>query len=310
MDLLERYLAAVQQELPKEKQQDVTRELKANILDQLDAMQEQAPSLTDEERIHSVLKQLGPPKQMAHQFAPPTPLIPIGLMPLFSYTLAMVFGILFLIQVIQSSLLWLGNENLGLLLMLKHMAGGFIRDATFAFSVITFGFWVIGKEQGSACKSAASWDPAKLPQLAKPWQQIELSDIFIDLATYLFLLLIWYPVFGQSLASAELSIHSRFLLQAFSPLLLLGIALCAWQLKQRYWTTALLKCNLALNALLVTAIVILAWASPFYSSVPAQLPWLTTEQLERSITITLLIIALIPGWEVIRDWRRLQQFDN
>ncbi|MCC5825901.1 hypothetical protein [Alkalimonas sp.] len=308
MDLLERYLAAVQQELPKEKQQDVTRELKANILDQLDAVQEQQPSLTDEERIHSVLKQLGPPKQMAHQFAPPSPLIPVGLMPLFSYTLAMVFGILFLIQVIQSSLLWLGNENVGLLLMLKHMAGGFIRDATFAFSVITLGFWAIGKEQGSACTTATSWDPAKLPQLAKPWQRIELSDIFTDLATYLFLLLlIWYPVFGQNLAAVELTLNSRFLLQAFSPLLLLGITLSAWQLKQRYWTEALLKCNLALNALLVTAIVILAWTSPFFSGVPEQLLWLTTEQLERSISITLLIIALFPGWEVIRDWRRLQR---
>lgn len=308
MDLLERYLAAVQQELPKEKQQDVTRELKANILDQLDALQAQAPGQSAEQHLVQVLQELGPPKQMADRFHPPQPLIRAELIPLFLFTLFMVLGIIFLINVVQSTLLWLGHEQMGLFLLLKHMASGFIGDATLAFTGITLGFWSMSKEQKTRCSAQQNWDPLQLPQLNQSWQRISLSDVFHDLATYLFLLLlIWYPIWGEASLSVELSINSRFLLQTFSPLLLLGIALSAWQLKQRYWTTVLLKFNLALNTLLVTALFILAWTSPFFSGVPEQLPWLTTEQLERSITITLLIIALFPGWEVIRDWRRLGQ---
>ncbi|MCH8539105.1 MAG: hypothetical protein LAT66_15195 [Alkalimonas sp.] len=306
MDLLERYLAAVQQELPKEKQQDVIRELKANILDQLDAQQAQAPAQSDEEHLLQVLRELGPPKQIAYQFHPPQPLIRAELMPLFRFTLFMVLGIIFLINLVQSTLLWLGHDQMGLLLLLKHMAGGFIRDAVFAFTAITLGFWAIGQEQKTHCAAQKKWNPLQLPQLNQSWQRIEMGDIFTDLASYLFLLmLIWYPVWGEAAMSVELSMSSRFLLQAFSPLLLLGIAVSLWQLKQRYWTAALLKCNLLLNVLLVSAILMLAWVSPFFIGVPEQLPWMTAEQLERSITISLLIIALFPGWEIIRDWRRL-----
>ena len=306
MDLLERYLAAVQQELPADKQQDVTRELKANILDQLDALREQTPEHSDEEHLLQVLQELGPPKQMAYQFHPPQPLIRTELMPLFRFTLFLVLGIIFLINVVQSTLLWLGHEQMGLLLLLKHMASGFIGDATLAFTGITLGFWAMSKEQKTRCSPQKRWDPLQLPHLNHNWQRISLSDVFHDLATYLFLLLlIWYPIWGEAALSVELSISSRFLLQAFSPLLLLGIALSLWQLKQRYWTAALLKCNLLLNVLLVGAILMLAWISPFFIGVPEQLPWLTAEQLERSISISLLIIALFPGWEIIRDWRRL-----
>ena len=309
MDLLERYLAAVQQELPKEKQQDVTRELQANILDQLDALREQTPEQTDEQHLHNVLLELGPPKKMAHQFHPPQPLIHTEQIPLYSYTLFMVFGVIFVIQVIQSSMLWLGSDQVGLLLMLKHLAGGFIRDATFAFSAITLGFWLIGKDQNAHCKQVKSWDPSKLPQLSRQkWQRIELSDIFTDLATYLFLLiLIWYPAWGEVQSSFSLTEQSRFILQVFSPVLLLGIANNLWQLSQRNWTPALLKANLLLNAFMVIAILLLALTGPLLTDVPERLHWLDADRLHRSITISLLILALFPGWEVIRDWRRLLQ---
>ncbi|MDP4534785.1 hypothetical protein Q3O60_01080 [Alkalimonas collagenimarina] len=308
MDLLERYLAAVQQELPADKQQDVTRELKANILDQLDALREQTPEQSDEEHVLHVLHELGPPKQMAYQFHPPQPLIRAELIPLFRFTLFMVLGIIFLINVVESTLLWLGHDQMGLLLLLKHMGSGFIGDATLAFTGITLGFWSMSKEQKNRCQQLPNWDPSKLPQLSQKWQRIELSDIFTDLATYLFLLiLIWYPAWGEVQSSLSLTEQSRFILQVFSPVLLLGIANNLWQLSQRNWTPALLKANLLLNAFMVIAILLLAFTGPLITDVPERLYWLDADQLHRSITISLLILALFPGWEVIRDGRRLLQ---
>ena len=309
MDLLERYLAAVQQELPADKQQDVTRELKANILDQVDALREQTPEHADEQHLHNVLLELGPPKKMAHQFHPPQPLIRAELIPLFRFTLFMVLGIIFLINVVQSTLLWLGHDQMGLLSLLKHMGSGFIGDATLAFTGITIGFWSMSQDQKNRCQQVTNWDPSKLPQLSRhKWQRIELSDIFTDLATYLFLLiLIWYPAWGEVQSSLSLTEQSRFILQVFSPVLLLGIANNLWQLSQRNWTPALLKANLLLNAFMVIAILLLALTGQLLTDVPERLHWLDADQLHRSITISLLFLALFPGWEVIRDWRRLLQ---
>lgn len=37
-------------------------------------------------------------------------------------------------------------------LLERYLAGGFIRDATFAFSAITLVFWLIGKDKNAHCK--------------------------------------------------------------------------------------------------------------------------------------------------------------
>lgn len=73
MELVDRYIAAVQRELPEDKRQEIGRELKANICDQLDALAEHA-ELT-ESQIADVLQQMGHPAQVAQQFVPPTPIV-------------------------------------------------------------------------------------------------------------------------------------------------------------------------------------------------------------------------------------------
>lgn len=308
MNLLERYLATVEQELPAEKRQDVTRELRANILDQVDAQRELAPEQSEEERLYLVLVDLGPPRAMARRFHPVSPLIRDDHLPIYRHTLFLVFGVLFLIQMVFSSVHWLASEQMSLLLMLKGVAGGFIQDASFAFTVITIAFWLMGKQQGESCQRAGRWDPKRLPPLAQSWQRIGLDDIFSDLATYLFLLiLIWYPVVAELPTAELLNDSSRLVLQAFSPLLVLGIILSVWQLRLRIWTKTLLQSNMVLNGLLVLAILILALSGPMMTDTPARIDWASLEQLNLSITITLLIIALFPGWEVVRDGFRLRK---
>lgn len=82
MDLVKRYIAAVQRELPDTKRDEIGRELKANIMDQLDALAEKQGALTDAD-IAEVLKRMGRPRTVAQQFAPPQPLISLEYMPLY-----------------------------------------------------------------------------------------------------------------------------------------------------------------------------------------------------------------------------------
>jgi hypothetical protein len=64
MELVQRYVAAVQRELPEPKREEIGRELQANIMDQLDALAEQNGALTQDD-IASVLKQMGHPRTVA-----------------------------------------------------------------------------------------------------------------------------------------------------------------------------------------------------------------------------------------------------
>jgi len=67
MNLVERYIADVQRELPEEKREEIGRELNANIIDQLDALREQQGSL-DKEQTVAVLNKMGHPRAVAKQF--------------------------------------------------------------------------------------------------------------------------------------------------------------------------------------------------------------------------------------------------
>ena len=114
MELVKRYIAAVQRELPQAKRDEIGRELNANIMDQLDMLSEQQGELTDTD-IAAVLKQMGHPRTVAQQFVPPQPLISPGYMALYKNTLFMVLGVLFLLQVVDSTSAWLGSSQMSFL---------------------------------------------------------------------------------------------------------------------------------------------------------------------------------------------------
>lgn len=314
MDLVKRYIAAVQRELPEAKRDEIGRELNANIMDQLDALTEQLGELTDAD-VAAVLKQTGRPRLVAQQFVPPQPLIRLSYMPLYQYTLFMVLGILFLLQVVGTTVTWISSDDMGLIRYLLNLANGFLDDAIFGFASITFGFWVMSRhapDQSRSCET--EWQPEQLPKAGPGWMHISLQDIFTELATYLFLLVvIWYPVW-MSADQAEnvrfvISDRAHLWLKWASPLALLGIALGLWQLQQRLWSRAMLLCNMALNSALVVVILALAASGPLLQlDIERWQGAFELAQLERSALITLVIIAMYPLWEVGRDLRRLRQF--
>ena len=315
MDLVKRYIAAVQRELPDAKRDEIGRELSANIMDQLDALTEQQGEISEADAA-ALLKNMGHPRTVAQQFVPPQPLISLGYMPLYKHTLFMVLGILFLLQIVDSTAAWLGTSQMSFLLYMKSVASGFLQDALLGFASITLAFWLMSRSeprQQSQCEQ--NWTPQQLPQVGSSWQHISLQDIFTDLATYLFLLIvIWYPLW----MSAEQLADSRFLLtdgahqllKWASPLVLLGIANSLWQLRQRFWTRSMLLANILLNAGFVLVILLLAHSSPLVN-VDLKI-WrgvLDLHQLERAAVVSLVITAMFPLWEVLRDILRLKKLN-
>lgn len=306
MELVKRYIAAVQRELPEAKRDEIGRELNANIMDQLDMLSEQQGELTDTD-IAAVLKQMGHPRTVAQQFVPPQPLISLHYMPVYRYTLYMVLGVLFVLQVMGNTINWV-NHDIGLLLYLKGVADGFIKDGCFAFTAITITFALISADPAKAVTSQSdNWQPQQLPVAGHSWQHISLQDIFTDLATYAFLLVvIWYPAAPSTEPRIWLTVQADMLLQWCSPLLVGGIIFSLWQLKQRWWNNAMLKLNVALNLAFVIILVYLATGGP---AMQLDLQYwqevFTQQQLQQAVTVVMLIVALFPLHEVIRDIRRL-----
>ena len=313
MELVKRYIAAVQRELPQAKQQEIGRELKANIMDQIDALTEQKGQLNEDD-ISTLLVNMGHPRQVAWQFVPPQPLIPTSSMHLYKNTLFMVLGILFLLQTVETTTAWLSSFDMGLIGFLHGLASGFIESACFGFTAITLAFVFTGStrldEQAIRCNN---WQPKDLPKAEPGWQYIDMSDIFTDLATYLFLLLvIWYPLWfiaeSQAASSSLLSDNARLILQWASPVIVLGLVNSLWQLRVRIWSKALLIANILLNLTAMLIVLYLANSSPLLGVTPEQWQGVFSHaQVEHSAMVSLFIIALFPAWEVLRDSLRLRK---
>jgi hypothetical protein len=313
MDLVKRYVAAVQRELPENKREEIGRELNANIMDQLDALTEQQGRLTDAD-IAAVLKQMGHPRTVARQFVPLQPLISANYMPLYKNTLFMVLGILFLLQVVDSTSAWLTSANMGLLGYLFNLARGFLQDVLLGFTSITLAYALISHQQSATQRKCnEGWQPENLPAASAGWQHVSLHDVFTDLATYVFLLIvIWYPLWLSDKQLADnhflLTEQTRQFLQWASPLALLGIANSLWQLRMRLWSQPMLVANVIINTGFAATMLLLASSGPLLKPEPQF--WhgvFELHQVERAVSTSLLIMAMIPTWEVLRDLWRLKR---
>lgn len=313
MELVERYVAAVQRELPEAKRQEIGRELNANIMDQLDALKEQQGRLSDDD-VAAALKQMGRPRAVAYQFVPPKALVAAEDMPLLKHTLYMVLGVLFVLQVIGATTHWLGSSDGNLIRFMLQLTAGFMADACFAFTAIVLSFAAVngtGHKLGNC--PGKDWSPKNLPKADLGWQHISLADIFSDLATCLFLLVvIWYPLWMSPAEFAARSVTftdtALMMLQWFSPVIVLSVLLSLWQLQQRIWTRTLLLSSIAINAAFAVFLVALAVHGPLLQAGPAELShFFTVVQLDKGFSYGLIVTACFPSYEVLRDLFRLKK---
>ncbi|MDX1677933.1 hypothetical protein [Arsukibacterium sp.] len=318
MELVKRYIAAVQRELPEQKRQEIGRELQANIMDQFDALAEQQGSELTEQQVANMLKTMGHPQHVARQFCPVQPLIPARLMPLYKHTMLMVLGVLLVLQVVFMTKAWLMGGDFGLIRFVIGLASGFIEDAVFGFTAITLGFALMPENtQPLQCKTTHQWQPEDLPPVGASWQHISLSNIFSDLATYAFLLLIvWLPLWQQWFAGDN-SVNSVFteqslqMLMWFSPVIVVGVLSSLWQLQRRLWTKPLLQLNIVVNGAIVCLLLLLTAAGPLLQlDTQRWIHYFSPQKLQDSIRLGLVIIALFPGYEVIRDMLRLRKLNK
>lgn len=306
MDMVERYIAAVQRELPEHKRDDIGRELRANLLDQLEALEAKQGELQPAD-ISNLLQAMGHPRDVAITYYPPKPLVSASYMRLYFNTLFMVLGVLFVIAVVKITGVWLKGSLSGIIPWFFAVLRAFLESAYFAFTAITIGFAVISRSQSANEPKQCQWRPDKLPAAGNNWQYIKLSSVFSELATLLFLVMVvWYPLW-QGQQTAVFTPEALTILIGFTPIVIIAVAHCLWQLRVRLWSRWMLWVNVALN---VAFFGVALWLTQYdliqLDVIPDQNKW-AQALVQHSSTYILIGIAAVAGYEIVRDAWRLRR---
>lgn len=314
MELVQRYVSAVQRYLPEHQQAEIGRELSADIADKIAHQSDAAGRALSESEIAGVLQQWGHPRLVASQYVPPVPLVSTELMPLYWQVLKLVLALLFVWHVLGASMAMLQAEHLRLVQFLLQLTVGFFDKAASAFMVITLLFYAqqfAGPLSGWSQQS--SWKVTELPPLERPWQQIKLSDNMTDLATTGFLLLLcWHPLWmsADTLAAVRLVLSEPVLQQRplITLLLVLSMVFSVWCWLRPYWQQSTLLCNLALN---LGFLLLLGWLASLESMVTGTaqpLPaLLELSDINRVLRHSAWLISLYLLYGIGRDLYRLLQ---
>lgn len=312
MNTLDVYIHAIAAELPDDKQTEICREIRATLLDHLDALREQhGRELTDEE-VAALLQHWGHPVQVAQRYHAEPALIASEDMPLFRTSLTYGAALLAALAVLKSVSGLVSAQSINPMQLLLQLGFAFI-DMFSTFLLVVIGvFYLLGRSGELQKWRQRPWTLADLPQL--PQARLALSDTVSDLVSGLFLVLIlWTGWWMSAERAAELPLqlnpdaaYLRYLLTALG---LWTVLSASYRLTRRHWTLAMLRWLLAeLTAYLLVVIWIgtqwpvLQW-SALHPDAWLQLP---LHGIERG---TVVVTALVVAWQLwshLRLYRQLQ----
>jgi len=288
MELIERYVTAVEQYLPHRSAADVGTELRSLLTDSLEQRAAAAGRPPDEELAVEMLREFGEPREAAARYGEPRYLIGPRLYPVFMSVAGAIIVIRAIFAVCGKAVDAIVNGH-GLNL---EIAGRLVYDYCHG-TVVALGLTVIGfaiAERAGANESAAEdakdeWDPLTLPPLpaASPGKRLSLHEVEQTVwgDVILLVLLNFFPrwlgiPFGWHrhymwLPLADLGIQLPVLLwnACWGGLLVFNLAL----LRERRWTLTLRRVEIGLGILGACALAVVLWRS---GPSPIDMAWFTS----------------------------------
>jgi hypothetical protein len=166
MDLLERYLQAVGKYLPEETRNDTIAELRANLLERMDARAEELGRPLESGDVATILREHGKPEAVALRYLPQQSLIGPTIFPFYLFTLRKMLPLIVLAYAVaQAAALFLSGAD-------GHLAGRIVvavfklvpvllisaACVTLAFVLVEFAL-----SRGQLQDTLTKWDPMELP---------------------------------------------------------------------------------------------------------------------------------------------------
>lgn len=252
MKLIDRYMSAVSFNLPESRRDEITRELRANILDRLENLAEQEGREVTEEDVSAVLKELGHPQRVANSFLPPQQLVTAELFPLYKQVLSYGVIFMFVLELIKFGVLFISSGYLGFVALLF----GFVMKALLMFASVTGVFYILSNPPGGKpfFTPYQCWVPEQLPPVAHNWQRISPCEQGLEFSsTLFFFLLLHYPLLMSDEVMETLTVSFAPPAIHWIPWLaaVVGFSLLfnVWNLRFLFWTRSKLMISATLNLL-------------------------------------------------------------
>lgn len=311
MELIDRYMGAVAQALPESRRDEIVRELRANILDKLEAISAEKGREPTEAEVSAVLKALGHPQQVAGSFLPGQQLVSTELFPLYKQALHYGLILVFILALIQFGVHLLNTGQLAIGDFFSEIIG----KGLVMFASVTGVFYLLSNPVGGKpyFDPYQCWSPEKLPPVTRGWQKISACEQSVDFTTDLFfLLLLNYSLWIPSGQLANLTIAFAEPVQQWIPLLsavvIASLVLGIWKLVYRYWTVATLVVEALVNFAIAIPLLLISRIDAIVvdtSAAPAQAELLAIAN--KTLGIGLFWVGLwlvfMAGWSLYRAWQ-------
>lgn len=311
MKLIDRYMHAVAQALPESRREEITRELKANILDKLEALAEEKGREPSDEEISTVLKDLGHPQKVAGSFLTGQQLVSTELFPFYKQTLHYGLILVLILALIQLGTHLLNTGHLSVANFFYEM----IHKSLIMFASVTGVFYLLSNPVGGKdyFDPYQCWSPEKLPPATRPWQRISSCEQSFEFATdVFFLLMLNYSLWMSATQLQELTISFAEPVTGWIPImsavvigsLILGI----WKLIYRYWTVTLLILDAIITFASAIVLLIVSRINPVVIDISKTQEHVDTIQItNKVIEIGLfwvgLFLVFMAGLSLYRAWK-------
>lgn len=296
MDLLERYLQAVQFWLPKKQRQDIIAELSEDLRSQIEEKEAGLGRKLGEGELEEILKRCGAPLVVASRYRAEESLIGPVLFPLYRF----VLGVALLGCVVPRLLVWLGfwifdpdgRPYLDLDKMLTTVVA-------LAFA-ITLAFAIL-ERTGAKARLLESWNPRRLPAVSDP-NRISRAGSLIELAMSGILLVWFVGVFwpGKVIDFAGPTIVLapvwKYFFWAFVVLAVINIQAASANFIRPYWTplrAAIRAANTLIGGLIFAALMKAQVLASFSA------PGVTAERARELTNLINLWTGRSAGWAFV-----------
>ena len=296
MELLNRYLQAVEFWLPKRQRQDIIAELSEDLRSQIEEKQAELGRTLNDAEVEAILQRCGSPLVVASRYRPQQYLIGPTLFPVYRF----VLGVLLVGCVVPRLLIWLG------FLLLDPAHRGYLHMENLWMTVLYFAFFttlafVIIERSGVKLGALDYWNPRKLPPV-RDLNRISRSGSLFEIGAAVvfnvwFVGMFWprpaFDLYGVQIMPAP--IWQRFF-WGFLFLAAANVPLAGVNLVRPYWTTRRASLRLVLNYLGAALFCGLLKAQVVAGISAPRLP--ASKAIELTTVINLVMARMLP-WAIV-----------
>ncbi|MGH9649954.1 MAG: HAAS signaling domain-containing protein [Terriglobales bacterium] len=186
-ELIDRYVHEVGEHLPGRMRADVQTELRSLLMDTVEERASAAGRPMDSELMQKVLREFGPPEEVAARYAPPaqyligprlfpTYKLVVGIMALVVGALMLAFFVTFVVTGILKAIH--GPAGAPHLPIGLGVFGKILFTAIFNFGLVTLAFAIAEHIQAHRAATGEAWDPTLLPPVDDPDRISPVGHVF------------------------------------------------------------------------------------------------------------------------------------